>query len=128
MPTGKGVTEATLVDVLIDGFERNEVLGGFHARVLPLQSADAARLKFVALSEEAKGWKGEPTHSVDANGRRLVGWADLEIRQVGRGVMVRVRAPRFEWWNDRATWEGDPIGPLYDWLEEERGLERHGHP
>ena len=48
-------------------------------------------------------------------------WADLEIRQVGRGVMVRVRAPRFTWWNDRQTWDGDPIGSVYDWLEEERG-------
>lgn len=121
MPTGKTEVDATLIDILIDGFEKNEVLRGFHARVLPLHSEEAARRKFVELGEEARRWKGEPTLAVDADGRRLVGWADLEIRQVGRGVMVRVRAPRFTWWNDRLTWEGDPMGSVYDWLDEERG-------
>lgn len=121
MPTGKTEVDATLIDILVDGFEKNEVLRGFHSRVLPLRSEEAARSKFVALGDEARRWKGEPTHTVDADERRLLGWADLEIRQAGRGVMVRVRAPRFAWWNDRLTWEGDPMGSLYDWLEEERG-------
>lgn len=47
---------------------------------------------------------------------------DLEIRQLGRGIMVRVRAPWFsDWWHEDVTWEGDPIGPIYEWLREERG-------
>jgi len=35
--------------------------------------------------------------------------------------MVRARAPRFgDWWHDEQTWEGGPMGPLYDWIGEER--------
>jgi hypothetical protein len=36
--------------------------------------------------------------------------------------MVRVRAPWLDrWWNDALTWAGDPMGPLYEWIEEEQG-------
>lgn len=88
--------------------------------MLPLQSEGAALEKFLALAEEARRWKGEPTRTVDADTRRLVGWADLEIRQAGRGVVVRVRAPWFSgWWCDPATWQGEPMGRVYDWLAEE---------
>jgi hypothetical protein len=84
----------------------------------------AAVQKFVALSDEAVRWKGPPARYEEQEGRRLVAWDDLEIRQAGRGVMVRVRAPRLDdWWHDRATWEGDPMGPLYDWIREERDAE-----
>jgi len=46
-----------------------------------------------------------------------VAWFDMEVRQAGRGIMVRVKAPRFDdWWGETATWAGDPMGPMYDWI------------
>jgi hypothetical protein len=113
--------DATLLDVLIDGFEKNEVLHGFHWRDLPMQDEDAAVRKFGALVDEARRWKGPPSRLEEEPPRRIAAWADLEIRQVGRGIMVRARAPSFaDWWHERKTWEGDPMGPIYDWLEAER--------
>jgi hypothetical protein len=36
--------------------------------------------------------------------------------------MVRARTPRFgDWWHDAATWQGDPIAPLCEWIAEGRG-------
>ncbi len=110
--------DATLIDVLIDAFEKNEVFGGFHWRDLPMPPDDAsAHRKFLAFSDEARRWKGAPIRSLDDNGRRLAAWPDLEIRQLGRGVMVRVRAPGFDrWWHAETTWNGDPMGPIWEWL------------
>jgi hypothetical protein len=114
--------DITLIDVLIAGFEKNEVLDGFHWRDLPMPDEDAARRKFLAFGEEVQRWKGAPLRTQDGNGRRIAAWADLEIRQAGRGVMVRVRAPWFSsWWHEKRTWEGDPMDPIYNWLNEEEG-------
>jgi hypothetical protein len=119
--TGKGQEDATLLDVLIDGFEKNEILGGFHWRDLPMPDEHAAGRKFAALAAEAKRWKGPPTRSEERAGRRLAAWEDLEIRQAGRGVMVRVRAPWFShWWHEPSTWEGHPMGAIFDWIRQER--------
>ena len=52
--------DATLLDVLIDGFEKNEVMDGFHWRNLPMPDEDAAIQKFRALLDDARRWKGEP--------------------------------------------------------------------
>ncbi len=41
--------DATLLDALIDGFERNEVLAGFHCRELPLPDEEAAVRTFASL-------------------------------------------------------------------------------
>ena len=108
MARGKARTEITLLDVLIDG------------RDLPMPSEAEARQKFDALAEEARRWKGPPVEE-RRDARRLIAWPDLEIRQVGRGIMVRVRAPWFsEWWHDAETWDGDPMTPIYDWLRQDR--------
>jgi hypothetical protein len=113
--------DASLIDVLIDGFEKNEILDGYHWRALPMVDESAAIRKFAALTEEVRRWKGAPIHQVEVGGRRLAAWPDLEIRQAGRGVMVRVRAPWFErWWHDASTWVGDPMGAIHDWLADER--------
>jgi len=49
----------------------------------------------------------------EAGDQRLAAWPDLEIRQAGRGILIRARAPRFDrWWHERATWEGDPMGSI----------------
>jgi hypothetical protein len=113
--------DVTLLDILIDGFEKNEILLGFHWRSLPLANEAEAIRKFAALVEEARRWKGQPLRLQDESTRRLAAWTDLEIRQSGRGIMILARAPNFDrWWHDAATWEGDPMGSLFDWMEEDR--------
>jgi hypothetical protein len=109
-----------LLELLIDGFEKNEVLEGFHWRTLPMADAASAEAKFRSLVAEAERWKGTArTH--EAAGRRMATWSDMEIRQSGRGILVRVKASGFERsWNDGATWEGDPLAPIYEWLHDER--------
>jgi hypothetical protein len=112
--------DATLLDLLIDGFEKNEVLLGFHGRLLPMPDEVAAARKFVVLTDEATHWKGTPLRSEERDGRRLSLWPDLEIRQAGRGVMVRARAPRFDdWWHDDSTWVEDPMRAIFAWLDED---------
>ena len=124
MRNGTSQEDATLLDILIDGFEKNEIMDGFHWRNLPMPDEAAAVRKFAALIDEARRWKGQPARYEDAGPRRIAGWPDLEIRQIDRGIMVRARAPWFDsWWHERTTWEGDPLGPIYDWLQEERGAE-----
>jgi hypothetical protein len=118
---GKQPQELTLIDVLIDGFEKNEILGGFHWRSLPMPSQAEAIRAFGAFLEEGRRWKGTPSRVDLAAGRRLVAWEDLEIRQAGRGVLVRVRAPRLDaWWNAEATWAADPMEALYAWIAQEK--------
>jgi len=113
--------EATLLDVLVDGFEKNEILAGFHWRTLPMPDEASAARKFAALSDEARRWKGDPSRLRTEPPRRHAAWTDLEIGQAGRGILVRVRAPWFaRWWNERATWEDDPMGAIYDWLRVEQ--------
>jgi hypothetical protein len=79
--------DATLLEVLIDGF-----------------------------AEEALRWKGPPSR-LERGVRQIAAWPDLELRQVGRGLMVRVRAPNFSWWHEPGTWAGDPMGPIEGWVE-----------
>lgn len=109
---------ASLLDILVDGFEKNEMFDGYHWRDLPMPDADSAARKFEELAEEARRWKGEPART-ETGLRRLVAWDDLEIRQVGRGIRVRARAPRFDdWWHEAGTWAGDPMGEMWRWLDE----------
>lgn len=111
----------TLLDVLIDGFEKNETRSGYHWRMLPMPDEAAAIRKFADLAKEAQHWKGPSVRLDETGPRRIAAWPDLEIRQIGRGIMVRVRAPNFtSWWHERETWDGDPIGPLYEWIAQER--------
>jgi hypothetical protein len=120
MPRHTAQAEATLLDVLIDGFERNEVLDGFHWRQLPMSDADAAAWRFASFTEEARRWKGEPARLEEGATRRIASWPELEIRQAGRAVMVRARAPSFHtWWHDERTWQGDPMSPIVAWIAEE---------
>jgi hypothetical protein len=120
MRKGKDRECVTLLDVLIDGFEKIEVMSEFHRRDLPTDDERAAIRKFAAFVAEATLWKGQPLRTEERSNRRVAAWQDLEIRQAGCGVMVRVAAPWFSnWWHDRATWEGEPMGALYDWLREE---------
>lgn len=116
--------DATLLDVLIDGFEKNEMMYGFHERVLPLPSEAIAAEKFSEFVDDAQRWKGAPKKLVTSAPRRIAAWDDIEIRQEGGGLMVLVRAPRFTWWHEAQTWRDEPIGPLYDWLAEDH--ERKG--
>ena len=110
---------ATLLDILIDGFEKNEILVGFHRRELPLPDEEAAVRKFESLSEEARRWKGAPVRSEADGFRTLASWSDLEILQAGSGVMIRVRSPFFsDWWHDERTWRNDPMRDVQSWINE----------
>jgi hypothetical protein len=113
-------SDATLLDVLIDGFEKNETLGGFHWRDLPCLTEADARDRFGAFVEEATRWKGVPTEAIDSGRCQKAVWPDLRIRQAGRGVRIEIRAPRFDrWWHDGATWAGEPMSAIWAWHEEE---------
>lgn len=113
-------SQATLLDVLIDGFEKNEILGGFHWRELPMPDEASAIEKFHELTEEATRWKGQPIRATHEAGRQISAWPDLEIRRIGRGIMVRAAAPFFDrWWHEAATWEGDPFGPIFAWIHDD---------
>lgn len=96
MPAGKSQASATL----IDGFENNEIFDGFHERNLPMPDEAAAGGKFVSLVREARRWKGR-SRGHGSRARALV--RQLVARQADVG--------------------GDPMGPLHDWLREERGSE-----
>jgi hypothetical protein len=121
MTRGTSREDATLLDILIDGFEKNEIWGGFHVRNLPMPDEAAAIRKFGALVDEATRWKGPPERLQEEPRRRLAAWPDLDIRQAGRGVMVGARAPWFDsWWHQKQTWEGDPMGAIRAWLDEDR--------
>jgi len=65
-------------------------------------------LRGPVLVEEARRWKGAPSREESTATRRMAAWDGLEVRQAGRGIMVRARAPWFSWWHERETWEGDP--------------------
>lgn len=119
MAEPKTPNDATLLDVLVDGFEKNEVIHGFHYRQLPMSNERAALAKFSSLTDEARHWKGPPTREEETPGRRLAAWPDLEIRLAGHGLMVRARMTRFsDWWHDKRTWQGDPLGPVWEWIAE----------
>jgi hypothetical protein len=120
MSRAKPPSQATLLDVLIDGFEKNEIFNGFHWRELPMPDETSAIRKFRELTEEATRWKGQPIRVAHEAGRQISAWPDLEIRRIGRGIMVRAAAPSFDhWWHETATWEGDPFGPIFAWIDEE---------
>ncbi|HEX7843172.1 MAG TPA: hypothetical protein VF469_37130 [Kofleriaceae bacterium] len=121
MTEGTWQEAATLLDILVDGFEKNEIWDGFHMRELPMPDEAAAVRKFGALVDEATRWKGQPARRKEEATRRLAAWPDLDIRQAGCGVMVRARAPWFDpWWHQKQTGEGDPMGAIRDWLREDR--------
>jgi hypothetical protein len=120
MTERKTPEDASLLDVLIDGFEKNEVLDGFHWRRLPMPDEHAAARKFRSLTDEARRWKGPPSRIDDQPGRKLNAWPDLEIRLAGRGLVVRARVAHLnDWWHDDRTWYGDPLGPAFDWIAED---------
>jgi hypothetical protein len=112
--------DATLLDVLVDGFEKNEILDGFHWRRLPMPNEHAAARKFRSLTDEAQRWKGPPSRVDDQPDRKLNAWPDLEIRLAGRGLVLRARVAHFsDWWHDDRTWQGDPLAPAFDWIAED---------
>jgi hypothetical protein len=125
MRKGTSQVDMTLLDILIDGFEKNEVLDGFHWRKLPMPDETSAVRKVTALIEEARRWKGVPSRVDETGPRRIAAWPDLEIRQAGRGILIRIRPPwPHEWWHADDTWEGEPLAAIHAWLHEEESEER----
>ena len=109
--------------LLRDGLRGELIFPYEMALARPARAELAPRFAEVrAWIDEARRWKGEPTRLEDRGGRRLAVWPDLELRQAGRGVMVRVRAPDFSaWWHASDTWSDDPMAAVHDWIEEDGG-------
>jgi hypothetical protein len=107
---------ATLLEVLVTAFDRNELLNGYYSRLLPFDDELRASSKFAELVDEARRWKGAPLQALDTGTRRLAAWPDLELRQSGRGVLLLVPGRNEpHWWNDPSTWKGDPMADVYAW-------------
>lgn len=110
--------DSTLLDILIDGFEKNEVLGGMHLRRLPLPSAEAGRAVFDRFVAEASTWQGAPTDVRDEGHRAVVRWPDLEIWWAGRGIHIRARSSVRHWWHALSTWADDPTEAVWAFRDE----------
>jgi hypothetical protein len=71
---GKGTSQedATLLDVLIDAFEKNEIFGGYHWRELPVPDTDSA-VRFWTILEA--GIRAALKLATSREQRRAHGWA-----------------------------------------------------
>jgi hypothetical protein len=88
----KAQNDVTLIDILVDGFEKNEILDGAHWRQLPMPDEASSIAKFASLVDEATRWKGKPVLT-ESGKRRKAAWDGLDIRQTGLAIHVRVRTP-----------------------------------
>lgn len=43
----------------------------------------------------------------------------MTARKTPSGLLVRARMAQFsDWWNDEHAWQGEPMGPVFDWIAE----------
>jgi hypothetical protein len=111
--------DVTLIDILVDGFEKNEVPDGTHWRQLPMPDEASAIAKFASLVDEGARWQGKSPVLTETGKRRKAAWDGLDIRQTGLAIHVRVKTPWFNaWWHD-AKWDHESFDDLYAWLREE---------
>lgn len=107
----KSQTAATLLDVIVDGFEGfqgcMESVGGGRRRQLPMPTAEEALVKFNDFVADASRWKSTPAWPHDTDTRKVATWSDLQIRWEGRGVLVLVPDPNFDSW--RLFWTQDTL-------------------
>jgi hypothetical protein len=112
--------DVTLIGLLLDGFEKNESIRGWHWRELPAPEEATAIAKFQEFAAEARRWKGEPRATVSESARRAVVWDDFQIRQQGRGVLVAGKSGGIgALWHADGTWKDDPMADVYDWFSSE---------
>ena len=108
--------ETTLLAVLVDCFEKNEVIDGCFHRWLPLGDPQTADRKFREFRDELARWKGSPRAEDAGLGWQRADWGDIRIKQGGRGIMVWVaRTGVRDWWHAEETWDGDPLADVWDW-------------
>jgi len=115
----KAQRDVTLIDILVDGFEKNEILDGTHWRQLPMPDEASAIEKFASLIDEATRWQGKPQTLTETVKRRKAVWTGLDIRQTGLAILVRVKTPWFNAWWHEAAWDHDSFDDLYAWLKED---------
>jgi hypothetical protein len=121
--------DVTLIDLLVNGFEKNESIGGWHWRQLPAPDAATAIRKFEEFAAEGRRWKGKPLESVSDHDRRALVWSDLQIRQKGRGVLVAGKSENVaSLWHEDDTWDGDPMGDVFDWFSESASVRPASRP
>ncbi len=115
-PRGLEPEDTSLLTVLMDGFEKNESMGGRFWRQLPLKDAGLASRKYLEFRDELMRWKGPPKLEDSGVGFQRADWGDIRMKQAGRGVMIWVRAAGVSsWWHRRETWAGDPMAEAWEW-------------
>jgi hypothetical protein len=90
----------TLIDLLMNGFEKNESIGSWFWRQLPAPDDATAIRKFDEFAAEGCRWKGEPLESVSDSDRRgrLERSADPPERsRCARGWQIREHRRRLVW-------------------------------
>jgi hypothetical protein len=117
--------DVTLIDLLMNGFEKNECFDDWFWRQLPAPDDATAIRKFEEFAAEGRRWKGEPLETVSESDGRAIVWSDLQVRQKGRGVLVAGKSGNIAslWYAD-STWNGDPMGDVFGWFSESVRLPR----
>ena len=111
-----GPEETSLLGVLIDCFEKNEMLEGWFMRQLPLADPQTAARKYRAFRDELVRWKGPPMAEDEGEGWQRADWGDIRMKHAGRGIMIWVRqAGVSKWWHEDETWADDPLAKVWDW-------------
>jgi hypothetical protein len=127
MDRAKPDDQLTLLDVLIDGFRKNEILDGYHMRDLTLPN-EAKAIGVFGSFEEATRWQGAPLRTFERARRRLAAWRNFDIRQLGRHLVVRVWSPWMrDWRYDVTTTDADDADSdeLGQWLADDTRKTRH---
>lgn len=117
------VAGPSLLTALVDGFEQNEIVDGWHPRTCPFASDDAARVAFRLWAMEITRWLGEGR----AIGDRAVEWPkQLRMKRDGPcvGIWIRADFDFRERWHSRAMWQGGRCDGAMEWEDELPAAER----
>lgn len=111
-----GPEETSLLGMLADCFEKNELIEGWFRRELPLADPPAAGRKYREFREELVRWKGRPQAEDAGPGWQRADWGDIRMKQAGRGIMVWLRSAGVsQWWHESRIWAGDPLADAWEW-------------
>ena len=111
--------DLTLLAVLSQCFEVDEMIDGYHLRTAPFGSETVAVARFAQWKSEIEHWLG-PREGEDAGGDgedwQRAWWPDLRMKRTGRGIAFWVRSARVErWWHDTELWEDPGLDGLWQW-------------
>jgi hypothetical protein len=108
--------DMSLLGVLMDCFEKNEIWDGWFLRRLPLADATTAARKYREFRDELVRWKGAPRAEETGETWRRSDWGDIRVKQAGRGIMIWARSDGVsDWWHESESWQGDPLAEAWHW-------------